>query len=77
MWLAIDFTKDKATKEPFEDDTVQTIVRRMYKYGVVASAIGTAFELAPPLITGRGDLDTTVEVAERAIREVMKERHLG
>lgn len=77
MWLAVDFTKDKATKEPFTDDTVQTIVRKMYKYGVVASAIGTAFELAPPLITGRGDLDTTVEVAERAIREVMKERHLA
>jgi adenosylmethionine-8-amino-7-oxononanoate aminotransferase len=77
MWLAVDFTKDKATKEPFADDTVAAIVRRMYKHGVVASPIGTAFELAPPLITSRADLDTMVEVAERSIREIMAERSLN
>lgn len=77
MWLAVDFTRDKSTREPFGDDTVQAVVRRMYKHGVVASAIGTAFELAPPLITSRADLDETVAVAERSIREIMAERHLG
>jgi adenosylmethionine-8-amino-7-oxononanoate aminotransferase len=74
MWLAVDFTRDKATKEPFADDTVAAVVRRMAKHGVLASAIGTAFELAPPLITPRSDLDTLVSVAERSIREVMGER---
>ena len=42
-------TRDKQTKEPFEDDTVQAIVRRAYNNGVIVSAIGTAFEIAPPL----------------------------
>jgi putrescine---pyruvate transaminase len=77
MWLAVDFTRDKATRAPFEDDTVATIVRRMYKHRVIASPIGTSFELAPPLITSRSDLDTTVEVAERSIREIVAERNLG
>jgi adenosylmethionine-8-amino-7-oxononanoate aminotransferase len=75
-WHAVDFTADKKTKAPFEDDTVATIVRRMYQYGVIASPIGTAFELAPPLIATRADFDLTVEVAARAISEVAKERRL-
>lgn len=77
MWLAVDFTSDKATKAPFTDDTVQAVVRRMYKYGVVSSAIGTSFEIAPPLITPRSDLDVLVTVAEKAIREIMAERRLA
>jgi adenosylmethionine-8-amino-7-oxononanoate aminotransferase len=76
MWHAVDFTADKETKAPFEDDTVATIVRRMYQYGVIASPIGTAFEMAPPLIATRADLDLAVEVAARAIDEVARERRL-
>jgi adenosylmethionine-8-amino-7-oxononanoate aminotransferase len=76
MWLAVDFACDKRTKEPFADDTVAEIVRRMHQLGVIASPIGTAFELAPPLITSRADLAQTVEIAARAIDEVARERGL-
>jgi adenosylmethionine-8-amino-7-oxononanoate aminotransferase len=48
----------------------------MYDYGVIASPIGTAFELAPPLISTRADLDETVRVATLAINEVARERRL-
>ena len=74
MWLAVDFTKDKQTREPFADDTVHAVVKKMYDDGVIASAIGTSFEMAPPLITSRGDLDEVAKVAERSIREIAKER---
>ena len=74
MWHAVDFTSDKATKAPLPDDVVRAIVRRMAQYGVIASPIGTAFEMAPPLIVTREELDTAVEVASRAIREIAKER---
>ena len=77
MWLAVDFTRDKATREPFEDDTVAAVVARMRDYGVLASPIGTAFELAPPLISSRSDMDETVAVAGRAVREVAKVRGLA
>ena len=76
MWLAVDFTADKATAAPFEDDTVRAVVKRMYELGVIASSIGTAFELAPPLIATKADLDETVRVAKQAIDEVARERQL-
>ena len=76
MWLAVDFTADKETRAPFEDDTVHAVVRRMYDHGVIASPIGTAFELAPPLIATKADIDHTVRVAALAIDEVARERRL-
>jgi putrescine---pyruvate transaminase len=77
MWLAVDLTSDKATRAPFADDTVQAIVRRAYKDGVIVSAIGTAFEIAPPLIATRADLDRTVEVLRQAVCDIATERGLG
>jgi adenosylmethionine-8-amino-7-oxononanoate aminotransferase len=76
MWLAVDFTSDKATGAPFSDDTVKAIVQRMYQHGVIASPIGTAFEMAPPLIATRDDIDEAVSVASQAIDEVARERQL-
>jgi putrescine aminotransferase len=76
MWLAVDFTRDKETRVPFEDDTVRAVVRRMYEHGVIASPIGTAFEMAPPLIASRADLDEAVRVAALAIDEIARERRL-
>ena len=74
MWLAVDFTTDQQTREPFADDTVPAVVKRMHDYGVIASPIGTSFEMAPPLITSRADLDEVAKIAERSIREIARER---
>ncbi len=76
MWLAVDFTADKETREPFEDDTVRAVVRRMHDHGVIASAIGTSFEMAPPLVSTRADLDEAVRVAALSIDEIARERAL-
>lgn len=77
MWWCVDFTADRRTKAKFADDTVQAIVRRMHDHGVIASAIGTALEMAPPLITGKADLQTAVEVTARSIAEIARERGLA
>jgi adenosylmethionine-8-amino-7-oxononanoate aminotransferase len=78
MWHAVDFTSDKATKASFEDDTVKAIVRRMREKGVIVSAIGnSAFEMAPPYICTRADLELTAQVAAEAIDEISAERGLG
>ena len=74
MWLAVDFTKDQQTREPFSDDTVPAVVKRMYDHGVISSPIGTSFEMAPPLITSRSDLDDVAKIAEKSIREIARER---
>jgi hypothetical protein len=44
---------------------------------VLVNAIGTAFELAPPLIAPRTALDRTVKIAAQAISEVARTRNLG
>lgn len=75
-WHAVDFTKDKKTREPFTDDTVKAVVNRMREHGVIASAIGSALEIAPPLIAGKEHLDQAVEVCARSIAEIAKERRL-
>lgn len=76
-WHAVDFTRDKKTKEVFTDDTVKAVVRRMRDLGVVAGAIGSALEIAPPLIAGKEHLDRTVEVCAQAIGEIAQERGLA
>ncbi len=75
-WHAVDFTGDKGTKAPLADDTVKTIVKRMRSLGVIASAIGTALEMAPPLIVSRADIDRAVETCARAVDEIARERGL-
>ncbi len=70
MWLAVDFTRDKKTKAPFTDDTVKKVVRRMKDLGVLSSAIGTALEMAPPLISSRAQLDRAAEVTAQAVEDV-------
>jgi adenosylmethionine-8-amino-7-oxononanoate aminotransferase len=70
MWLAVDFTRDRKTKAPFTDDTVKKVVRRMKDLGVISSAIGTALEMAPPLIASRSQLDRAAEVTAEAVRDV-------
>ena len=77
MWVAVDLTADKKTKAPFTDETVDAVVRRMRELGVLVCSIGTAFELAPPLITERKELDRTVEVAAQAINDVARARNLA
>jgi putrescine aminotransferase len=70
MWLAVDFTRDKKTKAPFTDDTVKRVVRRMKDLGVISSAIGTALEMAPPLIASRAQLDRAAKVTADAVSDV-------
>jgi putrescine aminotransferase len=76
MWWCVDFAGDKATKAAFTDDTVAAIVRRMSDHGILASAIGTALEMAPPLIATPEQLAQAVDVCVRSVEEVARERGL-
>jgi putrescine---pyruvate transaminase len=50
---------------------VRRIVRRMLDLGVIASAIGTSIEVAPPLIVTHDDMDRTVDTFRKAIDDVV------
>lgn len=75
-WHAVDFTADKRTRAPFTDDTPKAVVRRMAELGVIAGVMGTALEMAPPLIVTRADLDKAVAVCKQAIEETARDRGL-
>lgn len=70
MWLAVELSADKAKKTPFADTTVKDVVQRMKELGVIASAIGNSFEMAPPLIATRAELDRAAEVTAQAVKDV-------
>jgi putrescine---pyruvate transaminase len=76
-WHAVDFTADKRTRAPFKDDTVRAVVHRMRDLGVVAGAIGTALEMAPPLIISKAELDRAASTCARAVSEIARERGLA
>jgi adenosylmethionine-8-amino-7-oxononanoate aminotransferase len=76
MWLAVDFTADKATKAPFTDDTVKAIARRAHDLGVLVGTIGTAIEIAPVLTSTRDELDRMASVLDQAIGDIEKERNI-
>ncbi len=76
-WHAVDFTADRSTKEPLDGAAVVAIVRRMREKGVIASAIGTALEIAPPLVATQSELDHGIETCARAVYEVIAEHGLA
>ena len=76
FWHAIDFTRDKETKAAFEDDTVAAISHRVREHGVIVGPIGTAIEIAPPLIVDKSHLDECIRVCKQSIDEIAKERGL-
>ena len=76
FWHAIDFTRDKATKELFEDDTVAAIARRVRDHGVIVGPIGSAIEIAPPLIVDESQLQDCIRACAQSINEISRERGL-
>jgi adenosylmethionine-8-amino-7-oxononanoate aminotransferase len=53
------------------------VVRRMRDMGVIAGYMGSAMEMAPPLIITREELDHTVKVCAQAIWETARSKGLA
>ena len=72
---AVELTADKHKKAPPADGTVAAVVRHMREEsGVLACAIGRAFEMAPPLTATQDQLDRAVQATARAMHEVAQAR---
>ena len=77
-WHAIELTADKQSETPPADGMVAAVVRHMRdESGVLACAIGYAFEMAPPLTAAQDQLDRAVQTTARAVREVAEGRGLA
>jgi len=77
MLAAVEFVADPARKRrfPAELKVGARISAAARQHGLIARAMpqSDALGFAPPLITTRADIDAMVEIAERAVREVMDE----
>ena len=72
LWLGIDFTVNKKTKEMFPMENLSSIVDRAKEKGVIIKLMGQALELAPPLIIEKSDIDEGVKVINECVAEEAK-----
>lgn len=69
---AIEFVKDKKTKEPFPE-AVKLIIKSAYEKGLILMSAGTfsnVIRFLPPLSISEADLKEGLKIVEEAIREI-------
>jgi len=77
LWTAIDFTGNKKTKDTLPPERLKNLVRRAMTKGLVTKFMGSALELAPPLIIEKAEIDEGVKVLDQCIAEEEKDMGLN
>jgi adenosylmethionine-8-amino-7-oxononanoate aminotransferase len=75
LWLAIDFTLDKQTREPYPSGSILSLIAKAKSKGLIIKTMGSALEFAPPLIIERTDIDWAIGILDQCITE--EEQTLG
>lgn len=75
LWAAVEFVKNKETKEPFcaPDEISSRVVRYAKKEGILFGMINHSVEMAPALCITAEQVDTALSVLSRAISRVSDE----
>jgi adenosylmethionine-8-amino-7-oxononanoate aminotransferase len=73
LWLGIDFTVDKTTRQAFPLSRLQNLVDRAMGKGLIIKLMGQALELAPPLIIEKDEIDEGVRILHECVVEEAKE----
>ena len=77
LWLGIDFTVDKQTREIFPLDRLSSIVNRAKEKGLIIKLMGQALELAPPLIIEKSEIDEAIGIIHECVDAEAKEMGLA
>lgn len=77
LWLGIDFTTDKKTKELFPMSRLNSLVDRAQRKGLMIKLMGLALEIAPPLIIEKSEIDRGVKILHEIIAEEAKDMGLN
>jgi putrescine aminotransferase len=67
MWLAVEFTSDKATKAPLDRSVLSSIVMEARRSGILVGRNGNSIEMAPPLTIDENEALDGVDKLERAV----------
>ena len=77
LWLGIDFTADKKTRETFPIDRLWSLVNRALSKGLIIKLMGQALELAPPLVIDKSEIDEGVKILHACVAEEAKDMGLS
>ena len=75
LWLAIDFTANKKTREDFPIANLNNMISRAKEKGIIMKMMGMALEFAPPLIIEKSHIDEVIRILDQCISE--EERYMG
>jgi len=76
LLLGVELVKDKATKEPVDNATIQGVVDYCRKQGIIVGrsngghAGGMTIALSPPLVITRAECDRIVEALDQAVAAI-------
>ncbi|MDX9821474.1 MAG: aspartate aminotransferase family protein [Syntrophales bacterium] len=73
LFCAVEYVRDKRTKEPFDDELTRRMNRRLLDLGLISRTRNSSTSLLPPLIFTRSDADEAVNIIEKVITETEKE----
>ncbi len=77
LWLGLDFTANKKTREMFPMNRLNNLVDRAKSKGLIIKLMGQALELAPPLIISKSEIDEGVKILNDCITEEEKDMGLA
>ena len=77
LWLGLDFTVDKKTRETFPIDRLWSLVNRAMSKGLIIKLMGQALELAPPLVIDKSEIDEGVKILHACVAEEVKDMGLS
>jgi putrescine aminotransferase len=77
LWLGLDFTVDKNTRQMFPMDRLWSLVNRAQSKGLIIKLMGQALELAPALTIDRSEIDEGVSILHACVAEEVKDMGLS
>ncbi len=77
LWLGIDLTVARKTRELFPVAGLQRIVDRAREKGLIIKLMGQALELAPPLVIEKDEIDQGVQIIFDCVAAEAKEMGLA
>ena len=73
LFCAVEYVKDKKTKEPFDDALTARLKSKLKNAGLLSRTRNSSTSFLPPLVFTKSDADEAVAILERGITDIEKE----
>ena len=73
LFCALEYVKDKKTKEPFDDAVIGKLRKKLMNAGLITRTRDSSTQLLPPLVFTKSYVEEVVTILDKAITEIEKE----